>query len=127
MKKKIVILATLLTFVSTITGCGDVDVAEEIKDSYEEQTTWTKEHDALTNGRSSTEVLEETIEDLTGVQVDLSGTDDETGSQNGKHSIGETVSLTGVYNDGSKVAFDVTVTGYESVYDEIDQIGRAHV
>ena len=78
MKKRLLALLTGVMILSGVTGCG---VAEDLAEGAKEQLEWTEENNALTNGRTP----EEQIEDTFG--IDISTEDSSTASS--KSSITE--------------------------------------
>lgn len=116
MKKSLMFLLVGFMVLGTA-SCGATEqLVEECKDQYE----WTKENDALTNGRSSSEQFADTVEDLTG--VDISSVDEESSvatvssSAQNEYAIGEVVPLTSKDIDGNTSKLDLVVTGYQPVY-----------
>lgn len=121
MKKSILAILTCTTLL--LGGCG---ATEKIINSAKEQIEWTEENNARTNGMSAEEAFEDTVEDMTG--VDISGiysTEEtetveeveETISTDGdEYTIGDTVPLISVNEDGSQTKIDLTVTGCEPVF-----------
>ena len=110
MKKKILVVLTGVMLFG-VAGCG---VAEQIVEDAKEDIEWTEENGALTNGRSSDEQLAETVEDLTGIDISDSLSDNSTTSTTG-FGIGETVPMTFTTNSGAVTNMDITITGYRQV------------
>ena len=116
MRKKILIVLTGVMLLGA-TGCG---VAEDLAEGAKEQLEWTEENGALTNGRSSDEQLAETVEDLTGIDISDSLSDNSTTSTTG-FGIGETVSLTFTSN-GAECSVDITVTECKPVFNDFKDV-----
>lgn len=112
MKKSLLALLVAI-MVLGLTGC---DEADQFVEDCKEQAEWTAENGALTNGRSSQEQLEETLGDLSGMDISLEDEDNSTTSSGGnEHELGETISVTYTDDYGTLSYLDITVTGYQVV------------
>ena len=110
MKKRLLALLTGVMILSGVTGCG---VTEDLAEGAKEQLEWTEENNALTNGRTP----EEQIEDTFG--IDISTEDSSTASSissSTEFELGDTAEFMWTNDDGSSSHLEVTVTGCEPVY-----------
>lgn len=125
MKKKKMAVLIMMGAVG-IAGCGAVDA---IKEEAREQIEWTEENKARTNGMSAEEAAKDAIEDILGEEAESVGgaegigeaDDVDSVSDANTYYIGDTASMK-LVEDGSVVTtLDVTVTGYQQVYDRVNE------
>lgn len=112
MKKRLLVLLTGVMILSGVTGCGATEqLVEECKEDYQRA----QENGDLTNGRTTSEQIEDTIGDLTGVDVSFESSSTSSSSSD-EYELGETVGFTTTNENGTSSHLEVTVTGYEPVY-----------
>lgn len=115
MKKKILLVLTAtMTLLTNLTGCG---AAEQIAQEAKSQMEWAEENGTL-NGQKPDQKLKDVADDIIDTEESDETTSVVSNTDGSIHQIGETVSMTAKTDEGSS-SFDITVTGCEPVYNDI--------
>lgn len=126
MKIKKMIVLLILGMAACTTGCG---LASEIAEDAKKQMEWTEEHHALTDGKSIDPNAKKILDDVTDAILDSNDAENNdtdmdntqvTATSSSNYFIGDTAPLISK-SDSGNTYIDLTVTGYQQVYDSVNE------